>query len=234
MLEVRNLRAAYGETRVLEGVDLSVRSGELVVVIGPNGHGKTTLLRTISGLIPATGGEITFDGERIDSDRPERIAMRGLVHIPQGDLPFVDMSVEENLALGAFPREAWRSRREQLERVYAIFPPLAERRTHRARTLSGGERRMLALGRGLMREAKLLMVDEPSLGLAPVIVNEVYRHIEQIVATGMTLLLVEENFSHVQTFDARVLLLESGRVVREGSVADLLADEIVLATYLGT
>jgi branched-chain amino acid transport system ATP-binding protein len=234
MLEVRNLRAAYGETRVLEGVDLSVRSGELVVVIGPNGHGKTTLLRTISGLIPATGGEITFDGERIDGDRPERIAMRGLVHIPQGDLPFVDMSVEENLALGAFPREAWRSRREQLERVYAIFPPLAERRTHRARTLSGGERRMLALGRGLMREAKLLMVDEPSLGLAPVIVNEVYRHIEQIVATGMTLLLVEENFSHVQTFDARVLLLESGRVVREGSVADLLADEIVLATYLGT
>jgi branched-chain amino acid transport system ATP-binding protein len=234
MLEVRNLRAAYGETRVLEGVDLSVGSGELVVVIGPNGHGKTTLLRTISGLVPATGGEVTFDGERIDGDRPERIAMRGLVHIPQGDLPFVDMSVEENLVLGAFPRGAWRARRERLERVYSIFPPLAERRTHRARTLSGGERRMLALGRGLMRDAKLLMVDEPSLGLAPVIVNEVYRHIEQIVATGMTLLLVEENFSHVQTFDARVLLLESGRVVREGSVADLLADEIVLATYLGT
>ncbi|MGH2526897.1 MAG: ABC transporter ATP-binding protein, partial [Actinomycetota bacterium] len=218
----------------LEGVDLSVRSGELVVVIGPNGHGKTTLLRTISGLVPATGGEITFDGERIDGDRPERIAMSGLVHIPQGDLPFVDMSVEENLVLGAFPRGAWRARRERLERVYSIFPPLAERRTHRARTLSGGERRMLALGRGLMRDAKLLMVDEPSLGLAPVIVNEVYRHIEQIVATGMTLLLVEENFSHVQTFDARVLLLESGRIVREGSVADLLADEIVMATYLGT
>lgn len=234
MLEVRNLRAAYGETRVLEGVDLSVRSGELVVVIGPNGHGKTTLLRTISGLVPATGGEITFDGERIDGDPPERIAMSGLVHIPQGDLPFVDMSVEENLVLGAFPRGAWRARRERLERVYSIFPPLAERRTHRARTLSGGERRMLALGRGLMRDAKLLMVDEPSLGLAPVIVNEVYRHIEQIVATGMTLLLVEENFSHVQTFDARVLLLESGRIVREGSVADLLADQIVMATYLGT
>ncbi|MGH2525317.1 MAG: ABC transporter ATP-binding protein, partial [Actinomycetota bacterium] len=155
-------------------------------------------------------------------------------HIPQGDLPFVDMSVEENLVLGAFPRGAWRARRERLERVYSIFPPLAERRTQRARTLSGGERRMLALGRGLMRDAKLLMVDEPSLGLAPVIVNEVYRHIEQIVATGMTLLLVEENFSHVQTFDARVLLLESGRIVREGSVADLLADEIVMATYLGT
>jgi len=234
MLEIRNLRAAYGETRVLEGVDLSVRSGELVVVIGPNGHGKTTLLRTISGLVPPTTGEITFDGERIDGERPERIAMRGLVHIPQGDLPFVDMTVEENLVLGAFSPDAWGRRRERLERVYTIFPPLGERRTQRARTLSGGERRMLALGRGLMRDAKLLMLDEPSLGLAPVIVNEVYRHIEQIVASGMTLLLVEENFSHVQAFDARVLLLESGRIVREGSVADLLADEIVMATYLGT
>ena len=234
VLEVRNLNAAYGQTRVLEGVDLTVAAGEFVVVIGPNGHGKTTLLRTISGLVPTTAGEITFDGERIDGERPERIAMRGLVHIPQGDLPFVDMTVEENLVLGAFPADAWRIRAERLERVYGIFPLLADRRSNRARTLSGGERRMLALGRGLMREAKLLMIDEPSLGLAPVIVNEVYQHIEQIVATGITLLLVEENFSHVQTFDARVLLLESGRVVREGLVGDLLADEIVMATYLGT
>jgi branched-chain amino acid transport system ATP-binding protein len=234
MLEVRNLHAAYGQTRVLEGVDLTVGSGELVAVIGPNGHGKTTLLRAISGLVPPTRGEVTFDGERIDGERPERIAMRGLVHIPQGDLPFADMTVEENLLLGAFPSDAWRGRAERLNRVYAIFPPLAERRSHRARTLSGGERRMLALGRGLMREGKLLMLDEPSLGLAPVIVNEVYRHIERIVASGATLLLVEENFSHVQGFDARVLLLESGRIVREGSVDELLMDEFVKATYLGT
>jgi branched-chain amino acid transport system ATP-binding protein len=234
LLEVRDLRAGYGQTRVLEGVNLSVREGELVVVIGPNGHGKTTLLRAISGLVPPSDGEVTFDGRRIDGEHPERIAMRGLAHIPQGDLPFADMTVEENLLLGAFQRDAWRSRAERLERVYAIFPPLAERRSNRAGTLSGGERRMLALGRGLMREARLLMVDEPSLGLAPVIVNEVYRHIEQIIASGMTLLLVEENFSHVQTFEAHVLLLESGRVIREGSVGDLLADEIVMATYLGT
>lgn len=234
MLEVRNLYAAYGQTRVLEGVDLTLGAGRFVVVIGPNGHGKTTLLRTISGLLTPTSGEIVFDGERIDGERPERIAMRGLVHIPQGDLPFPDMTVEENLVLGSFPAEAWRTRAERLERVYGIFPALAERRGQRARTLSGGERRMLALGRGLMREAKLLMIDEPSLGLAPVIVNEVYRHIEQIVASGVTLLLVEENFSHVQEFDARVLLFESGRIVREGSVGDLLADEIVMATYLGT
>jgi branched-chain amino acid transport system ATP-binding protein len=234
VLEVSGLRASYGQTRVLEGVDLSVGDGEFLVVIGPNGHGKTTLLRTISGLLPASGGEIRFDGERIDGARPEAIASRGLVHIPQGDLPFGDMSIEENLLLGAFPSGAWDRRSERLEHVYGIFPALAERRAQRARTLSGGERRMLALGRGLMRDAKLLMLDEPSLGLAPVIVNEVYRHIGSIVASGVSLLLVEENFSHVQRFDARVLLLESGRIVREGSVAELLRDEIVMATYLGT
>jgi branched-chain amino acid transport system ATP-binding protein len=234
MLEVRNLHASYGQTRVLEGVDLSVGTGEFVVVIGPNGHGKTTLLRTISGLVEPTAGEIVFDGQRIDGERPDRIAMRGLVHIPQGDLPFPGMTVEENLVLGAFPNEAWKGRATRLEVVFGIFPALAERRAQRARTLSGGERRMLALGRGLMREAKLLMIDEPSLGLAPVLVNEVYRHIEQIVASGVTLLLVEENFSHVQAFDVRVLLLESGRIVREGSIGDLLADDIVMATYLGT
>ena len=234
MLEIRGLRAAYGQTQVLEGVDLSVGDGEFVIVIGPNGHGKTTLLRTISGLMPPTAGEIEFAGERIDGVRPETIATRGLVHIPQGDLPFGDMTVEENLLLGAFAPDAWAGRMRSLERVYAIFPALADRRVQRARTLSGGERRMLALGRGLMRDAKMLMIDEPSLGLAPVIVNEVYRHIEQIVASGVTLLLVEENFSNVQRFAARVSLLESGRIVRQGAVADLLSDEIVMTTYLGT
>jgi branched-chain amino acid transport system ATP-binding protein len=234
VLDVRSLRASYGQTRVLEGVDLRVGDGEFLIVIGPNGHGKTTLLRTISGLLPATDGEIHFDGERIDGERPEAIASRGLVHIPQGDLPFGDMTVEENLVLGAFPTHAWSHRRARLDQVFTVFPALAERRSQRAQTLSGGERRMLALGRGLMREAKLLMLDEPSLGLAPVIVNEVYRHIAAIVGSGVSLLLVEENFSHVQGFEARVLLLESGRIVREGTVAELLDDEAVMATYLGT
>jgi branched-chain amino acid transport system ATP-binding protein len=234
MLEIRGLHAGYGQTPVLEDIDLSVGDGEFVVVIGPNGHGKTTLLRTISGLLEPAAGEISFGGERIDGVRPDLISMRGLVHIPQGDLPFGGMTVEENLLLGAFPAAAWRKRAERLERVFELFPMLAERRAQRARTLSGGERRMLALGRGLMRDARMLMIDEPSLGLAPVIVNEVYRHIEAIVATGVTLLLVEENFSHMQAFDARVFLLESGRIVRQGSVGELLADEIVMATYLGT
>lgn len=234
MLEVRGLRTSYGQNRVLHGVDLDVEEGGFTIVIGPNGHGKTTLLRTISGLHAPTAGEIRFDGERIDGVRPDEIAARGLVHIPQGDLPFGDMSVEENLLLGAFPKDAWSGRAGRLEHVFDLFPTLAQRRTQRARTLSGGERRMLALGRGLMRDAKLLAMDEPSLGLAPVIVNEVYRHIRAIVSSGISLLLVEENFSHVKAFDARVLLLESGRIVRSGSVEELLSDEIVMSTYLGT
>jgi branched-chain amino acid transport system ATP-binding protein len=234
MLETRALSAAYGQTRVLEGIDLAVGDGEVVIVIGPNGHGKTTLLRTISGLMSPTRGEVWFAGERIDGHRPDLIANEGLVHIPQGDLPFGDMTVEENLVLGAFPASDWRDRAQRLERVYGIFPVLEERRGQRARTLSGGERRMLALGRGLMREARMLMIDEPSLGLAPVIVNEVYRHIGTIMRSGVTMLLVEENFSHVHGLDARVLLLESGRIVREGAVAELEADEAVMATYLGT
>jgi branched-chain amino acid transport system ATP-binding protein len=234
MLETRDLHASYGQTRVLEGIDLVVDEGEVVIVIGPNGHGKTTLLRTISGLMAPTSGEVWFAGERIDGRRPDLIATDGLVHIPQGDLPFGDMTVEENLALGAFPASEWRGRSTRLEHVFEVFPVLGERRGQRARTLSGGERRMLALGRGMMREAKMLMIDEPSLGLAPVIVNEVYRRIETIMRSGVTVLLVEENFSQVQRFDARVLLLESGRIVRQGSVAELQADEAVMATYMGT
>jgi branched-chain amino acid transport system ATP-binding protein len=234
MLETRALSAAYGQTRVLEGIDLTVGDGEVVIVIGPNGHGKTTLLRTISGLMSPTSGEVWFAGERIDGRRPDLIAAEGLVHIPQGDLPFGDMTVEENLVLGAFPASDWRDRARRLEHVYGIFPVLEERRGQRGRTLSGGERRMLALGRGLMREARMLMIDEPSLGLAPVIVNEVYRHIGTIMRSGVTMLLVEENFSHVHGLDARVLLLESGRIVREGTVSELEADEAVMATYLGT
>lgn len=231
MLKIEGLHAGYGPTRVLVGLDLHVDSGEFVVVIGPNGHGKTTMLRAISGLIPVRAGSVEFKGERIDRLRTEAVVARGLTHIPQGDLLFPDMTVEENLFLGAFRSRATRS--EQLQRVYEIFPRLEERRTQRARTLSGGERRMVAIGRGLMSNAELLMIDEPSLGLAPVLVEEVYERIAEISRLGVTVLLVEENMAHVRDVADRVYLVESGAVVLEGTPDYVLHNESVVATYLG-
>jgi branched-chain amino acid transport system ATP-binding protein len=211
-----------------------VGSGEFAVVIGPNGHGKTTLLRTISGLVSPTAGTISLAGQDITRGRPERITARGLVHIPQGDLLFPDMTVLENLTLGAFLRKGGRAdRARRLADVYDIFPRLSERASQRARTLSGGERRMLALGRGLMAEAQMLMIDEPSLGLAPVLVDEVYDQIARIHRSGMTVLLVEENFSRVRELADRLTLVENGSVVATGTVQQVLADPAVAATYLG-
>mgnify|MGYP001485352799 FL=1 len=231
MLKIDGLHAGYGQTRVLVGIDLHVDTGEFVVVIGPNGHGKTTMLRAISGLIPVRDGSVEFKGERIDRLRTEAVVARGLTHIPQGDLLFPDMTVEENLFLGAFRSTATRA--EQQAKVYEIFPRLEERRTQRARTLSGGERRMVAIGRGLMSNAELLMIDEPSLGLAPVLVEEVYERIAEISRLGVTVLLVEENMAHVRDFADRVYLVESGAVVLEGTPDQVLHDESVVATYLG-
>jgi branched-chain amino acid transport system ATP-binding protein len=234
LLDVADLHAGYEATAVLHGVDLRVADGEFSVVIGPNGHGKTTLLRAVSGLVTATSGRITLAGQDITRLKPERIAARGLVHIPQGDLLFPDMTVLENLTLGAFLRGGGRAARaRQLEVVYDVFPRLAERSAQRARTLSGGERRMLALGRGLMAEARLLVIDEPSLGLAPVLVDEVYRQISRIHQSGMTILLVEENFSRVRDVADHLTLIENGEVRAAGTVAEVLADPAVAATYLG-
>ncbi len=233
MLEVRGLRSGYGASTVIDGIDLDVAEGEFVVIIGPNGHGKTTLLKAISGLLPARSGTVRFKGEDITGQRTESIVGKGLVQIPQGDLLFPDMSVQENLLLGAFTRGRGGGRSERLAEVYEIFPRLAERSGQRARTLSGGERRMLALGRGLMTRADLLMIDEPSLGLAPVLVDEVYERIGRIAQSGVTVLLVEENFAHVREVADRVVLVENGSVVLAGSVAEVLEDPAVTATYLG-
>jgi branched-chain amino acid transport system ATP-binding protein len=233
MLEVRGLRAGYGAGVVIDGIDLDVAAGEFVVVIGPNGHGKTTLLKAISGLLPARAGSVRFKGEDVTGQRTESIVGRGLVQIPQGDLLFPDMSVQENLLLGGFTLGRSGGRAERLAEVYDIFPRLAERSGQRARTLSGGERRMLALGRGLMARAELLMIDEPSLGLAPVLVDEVYERISRIAASGVTVLLVEENFAHVREVADRVVLIENGSVVLAGSVDDVLENPAVTATYLG-
>ena len=233
MLEVRELRCGYGASTVIDGMDLDVPEGGFVVVIGPNGHGKTTLLRAISGLLPARGGTIHFRGDDITGKSPESIVKRGLVHIPQGDLLFTDMTVEENLLLGGFSHPDRSTRNKRLAEVFALFPQLAERKPQRARTLSGGERRMLALGRGLMSHAEMLMIDEPSLGLAPVLVDEVYSQIATIARSGRTILLVEENFAHVQKLADTVVLMENGAVVKSGSVEEVLNDRAVVETYLG-
>jgi branched-chain amino acid transport system ATP-binding protein len=233
MLEVDHLSAGYGHARVLADVSLRVPEGQLVVLTGPNGHGKTTLLRVISGLLPAWSGEVTFLGERIDGRSAASIVAEGLVHIPQGDLLFPDLSVEQNLLMGAYVPKAWKLRHERLARVYELFPRLLERRPQQSRTLSGGERRMVSIGRGLMASARLLMVDEPALGLAPVLVQEVYATLAEIAASEATVLLVDETLANAEGIADHAYLMESGRVVLEGAVRDVARHESLRSAYMG-
>jgi branched-chain amino acid transport system ATP-binding protein len=201
-------------------------------VLGPNGHGKTTLLRAISGLIKSTGS-LEFDGQPISNKNASAIVKAGVVHIPQGDLPFPELSVMDNLLMGAYRSEAWKERKQKLEQVFELFPTLKERPKQLARSLSGGERRMLALGRGLMGKAKLFMIDEPSLGLAPYLIENVYEAIRNIQKTGLSILLVDENADHIAGLADRVYLLEGGSLVKEGRAEDMLRDAALLAAYLG-
>lgn len=232
-LEVRGVSAGYGETTIIRDISLDMRSGETLVIVGPNGHGKTTLMRAITGLLPISSGTITFGGERIDGRRAEALTDLGVIHVPQGDHLFPELTVEENLMMGAFPRGSWRERKASAERVFERFPTLRERRTQRASSLSGGERRQVAIGRGLMRRPRLLIVDEPSLGLAPVIIETVYETIAEIAAGDTSVLLVEENFTHIEDIADRVCVLEMGRIVRTGPATELMADETVMQSYLG-
>jgi branched-chain amino acid transport system ATP-binding protein len=233
MLEVDHLTAGYGKVKVLDEVSVSVPEGKLTVVTGPNGHGKTTLLRVLSGLIPASSGTYSLFGEDITGRSSAEVIAKGLVHIPQGDLLFQDMTVEQNLLMGAFMKSTWSTRTSRLAEVFKLFPRLEERRKQQARTLSGGERRMCGIGRGLMSSARILMVDEPALGLAPVLVQEVYAALADIARTEATVLLVEENFEHVQSIADFVYLMESGTIVVHGTVAELAADDRLRSVYLG-
>jgi branched-chain amino acid transport system ATP-binding protein len=233
MLKVSDVHAGYAGSEVLFGVTLEVADGEGVVVLGPNGHGKTTLLRVISGLMRPTAGTVEFDGAVISEWRPDQIAGAGIVHIPQGDLLFPEMTVHENLGMGAYVKSAWRERAHKLRQVEELFPWLSERKDQLARTLSGGERRMLALARGLMGRARMLLIDEPSLGLAPRITEEIYEAIGRVKETGLAILLVDENANHIAGLADRVYLLESGEFVRQGPADRLLTDEALLAAYLG-
>jgi branched-chain amino acid transport system ATP-binding protein len=233
MLSVRELSAGYGKTLVLEDVDIEVPDGRLVVLTGPNGHGKTTLFRVLSGLVAARSGSMTLQDASLVGLPPAAVVGMGLVHIPQGDLLFQDLSVEQNLLMGAYLKEAWKDRNESLERVFSLFPRLKERRKQQARTLSGGERRMCAIGRGLMSRAKLLVVDEPALGLAPVLVQEVYATLAEIARSHSTVLVAEESFENIEGLADYVYLMERGRIVLEGTVEALLCDDRLKSVYLG-
>jgi branched-chain amino acid transport system ATP-binding protein len=234
ILAVTDLWAGYGGAPVIRGLDVAVAPGEVAVIIGPNGHGKTTFLRAVSGLLKPSRGEVLLDGEPVQGRAPEYVSRLGLVHVPQGDGLFAEMTVEENLLMGAFPASSWRARRRALARAYELFPGVRDRAGQRARTLSGGERRLTALARGLMRPFRIILIDEPSLGLAPVAIDTVYGAIAELKASSTTILLVEENFTHVGGIADVVHIVEMGVIVRSGSFDDLSRDPTVVGTYLGS
>jgi branched-chain amino acid transport system ATP-binding protein len=233
LLKVEGLNAGYGDVPVLRGLNLTVREGEQVGVFGPNGHGKTTLLRTISGLLRPTSGSIGFDGRSMLGLPPRRIVELGLIHVPQGSTLFPRMTVEENLLMGAYPKRARANRSKSLRRVFELFPRLAERRSQQCRTLSGGERQMAALGVGLMGEPRLLMLDEPTLGLAPVVKEALLGVITQIAKSGTTLLIVDQDINLLLAVCVRQYLVEHGQASLELRDGEKIREEQVLEMYFG-
>jgi branched-chain amino acid transport system ATP-binding protein len=233
MLTLRNVQTFYGDLQALHGVSLSVRAGEIVSVIGNNGAGKTTTLMTISGVYRPRRGTLEFEGRRIDGLKPAEIVELGLGHVPEGRQLFPTMTVEDNLLMGACSRRARGRRGKSMTRVFELFPRLRERRRQLAGTLSGGEQQMLAIGRGLMGLPRLLMLDEPSLGLSPVLVTAMFEAIREINRAGTTILLVEQNVLRALRLAQRGYILEDGRIVAEGASDMLLRDPQVRTTYLG-
>ena len=232
MLEVRGLSGGYGGVEVLRGVAMTVGTGEIVTILGSNGVGKTTLNLALSGLLPRRTGEIRFQGARIDQAAPAAIVAAGLIHVPEGRKVFPNMSVRENLELGSYRRGRAR-RRANLERVFSTFPRLAERARQTAGTLSGGEQQMLAIGRGLMAEPRLLVLDEPSLGLSPLLVEEMFALIGRLNAEGLAILLVEQNVVQSLKLASRAYILENGVFALSGPAAALAADPRLKQAYLG-
>jgi branched-chain amino acid transport system ATP-binding protein len=233
LLQLAGVDVAYGDLPALRDVDLVVEPGETVSVVGANGAGKTTMLRTISALLRPRRGEVRFEGERIDRLPCHRVVERGVVHVPEGRKIFPSLTVRENLELGSYTRAAKARRADSLERALALFPRLRERAGQAAGTLSGGEQQMRAIGRALMTLPKLLMLDEPSLGLAPLIVQEIFHTIAEINRAGTTVLLVEQNTRQALALSRRGYVLENGRVALVGSGAELLGNEHVRKAYLG-
>jgi branched-chain amino acid transport system ATP-binding protein len=233
MLEVNNINTFYGKAQALFDVSLRVDEEEIVALIGSNGAGKTTLLNTISGLLHPASGNIEFLGKRIDGLSPHSIVELGISHVPEGGRIFTEMTVRENLEMGAYPHNTWKQRKKTLEQVYQVFPVLKEREKQLARTLSGGEHQMLAMGRGLMSKPKLCVFDEPSYGLAPRFVEEVFRIIRSLREQGVTILLIEQNVRYTLEAADRACVLENGRIVLEGTCDKLLNSDHVRKAYLG-
>ncbi len=233
LLEVRQLRAGYGPTEVLHGLDFAIPEGGITALLGANGAGKTTTLRALCGMV-RTSGEVLFDGQRIDGKSTEDIVRLGVAHVPDGRGTFTDLTTEENLRLGAYARRDRGGVAEDYERMFRLFPILAERRTQQAGTLSGGQQQMLAVARGLMLRPRLLLLDEPSFGLAPLVVKEIFEVMREINRTQqVTILLVEQNAAMALRLADQAHLLETGRVVRSGTSRDLMNDDAVRRAYLG-
>ncbi len=235
LLEVRDVKVRYGKIEALHGVSLLVRQGELVTLLGANGAGKTTLMRAISGLLPLESGSVWFDGRDISRLKAHRRVIDGLVQAPEGRGVFPGMTVVENLEMGCYGRkfESKAAHDERLDWVFATFPRLAERRKQTGGTLSGGEQQMLAIGRALMARPRVLLLDEPSMGLAPMMISQIFSIIAEINAAGTTVLLVEQNAAQALSRSDRAYILETGAVTREGPARELLADDAVRAAYLG-
>jgi branched-chain amino acid transport system ATP-binding protein len=233
MLEVDGVSAAYGKVQVLWDFTLNVGEGEFVALIGANGAGKTTLLRTISGMMRSTSGSIAFEGRKIDGLSSHAIVNLGLSHIPESRQLFADMSVRENLEMGAYPGRSWKARRRTMEEVFTLFPRLKERAGQLSRTLSGGEQQMLAMGRGLMSLPKMCIIDEPSNGLAPLVVEEVFQVLKSLQRQGITILLVEQNVRQTLAAADRAYVIENGRLVLEGVCEHLQESEHIRKAYLG-
>ena len=233
MLEIKDLNVFYGAVHAIKGISLNVEQGELVSLIGANGAGKTTTLHAISGLIPAASGTIELDGHYLQKTPPDKIISLGLAHVPEGRHVFARMTVEENLRMGAYIIRDAQKINENLEKVYSHFPRLKERRRQLAGTLSGGEQQMLATGRALMTDPSIVLMDEPSMGLSPLLVKEIFAIIEQLHESGITILLVEQNAKMALAVSDRAYVLETGKISMSGKASELAEDDRVRKAYLG-
>jgi branched-chain amino acid transport system ATP-binding protein len=233
MLEVKNVDVFYGDVQVLWDVSFNVQKGEIVALIGANGSGKTTSLNTVSSILKPKKGAVTYEGQALHTRAPHDLVGLGIAHVPEARRLFPEMTVKENLLLGALTPKAKKTRPEMLEKVYGIFPRLKEREKQAAGTMSGGEQQMCAIARGLMSKPRLLMLDEPSLGLSPILVSDIFRVIQEVHDAGVTVLLVEQNVFKSLAIADRAYVLENGRIVLEGKGKDLLNDAHVKEAYLG-